>query len=128
MIETDFKTIKTTDSLGELIETIKISKRNLFAVVGEDQRFEGILTLDDVRSVMFDMALYDTIKVEDIMKMPPSVVRLSEDMGAVMKKFDDTNAWNLPVVDEFGAYIGFISKSAIFSNYRNQLISMNSET
>jgi chloride channel protein, CIC family len=128
LIETDFKTIKTTDSLGELIETIKISKRNLFAVVGENQRFEGILTLDDVRSVMFDVALYDTIKVEDIMKMPPSVVQLNEDMGAVMKKFDDTNAWNLPVVDETGAYIGFISKSAIFSNYRNQLISMNSET
>jgi chloride channel protein, CIC family len=54
-------------------------------------------------------------------------LRLNEDMGAVMKKFDDTNAWNLPVVDETGAYVGFISKSAIFSNYRNQLISMNSE-
>jgi chloride channel protein, CIC family len=127
LIETDFKTIKTTDSLGELIETIKISQRNLFAVIGENRKFEGILTLDDVRSVMFDVDLYDKIKVEDLLKMPPAVLRLNEDMGAVMKKFDDTNAWNLPVVDESGVYIGFISKSAIFSNYRSQLISMNSE-
>jgi chloride channel protein, CIC family len=127
LIETDFKTIEPSHSLGELIETIKISKRNLFAVVGKNGRFEGILTLDDVRSVMFDVSLYDTILVEDLMKIPPAVLRLNEDMGAVMKKFDDTQAWNLPVVDESGAYVGFISKSAIFSNYRNQLISMNSE-
>jgi chloride channel protein, CIC family len=128
LIETDFKTIKPNNTLGELIETIKISSRNLFAVVGENGRFEGILTLDDVRSVMFDVALYDTILVEDIMKIPPSVLRLTEDMGVVMKKFDDTNAWNLPVVDESGAYMGFISKSAIFSNYRSQLISMSGES
>ncbi len=127
LIETDFKTIKPTDSLGELIETIKISHRNLFAVVNDKQQFEGILTLDDVRSVMFDTDLYDTLFVENIMKMPPAVLRLNEDMGVVMKKFDETNAWNLPVVDESGVYIGFISKSAIFSNYRNQLISMSGE-
>ena len=127
LIETDFKTIKTTDSLGELIEIIKISPRNLFAVIGENCNFEGILTLDDVRSVMFDVELYDKILVEDIMKIPPAVLSLNEDMSAVMKKFDDTNAWNLPVVDASGGYIGFISKSAIFSNYRSQLISMNSE-
>lgn len=128
LIETDFKTVKPTDSLGTLIETIKVSRRNLFAVVNEKQEFEGILTLDDVRSVMFDVGLYDTLFVENIMKMPPSVLRLNEDMGTVMKKFDETNAWNLPVVDAENVYIGFISKSAIFSNYRNQLISMSGES
>ncbi len=127
LIETDFKTVKPTDSLGVLIETIKISHRNLFAVVNEKQEFEGILTLDDVRSVMFDVALYDTLFVENIMKMPPSVLRINDDMGTVMKKFDETNAWNLPVVDAENVYIGFISKSAIFSNYRSQLISMNGD-
>ena len=127
LIETDFKTVKPTDSLGVLIETIKVSKRNLFAVVNEKQEFEGILTLDDVRSVMFDVALYDTLFVENIMKMPPSVLRLTDDMGTVMKKFDETNAWNLPVVDAENVYIGFISKSAIFSNYRSQLISMSGD-
>ena len=127
LIETDFKTVKLTDSLGTLIETIKISPRNLFAVVNEKGEFEGILTLDDVRSVMFDVALYDTLFVENIMKMPPSVLRINDDMGTVMKKFDETNAWNLPVVDAENVYIGFISKSAIFSNYRSQLISMNGD-
>ena len=127
LIETDFKTVKPNDSLGVLIETIKVSKRNLFAVVNEKQEFEGILTLDNVRSVMFDVAAYDTLFVENIMKMPPSVLRLTDDMGTVMKKFDETNAWNLPVVDAENVYIGFISKSAIFSNYRSQLISMSGE-
>lgn len=36
-------------------------------------------------------------------------------MEQVMKIFDETNAWNLPVVDEQGKYIGFVSKSKIFT-------------
>ena len=38
-----------------------------------------------------------------------------------MKTFDDTGAWNLPVVDSEGRYVGFVSKSKIFNSYRRVL-------
>ena len=127
VIETDFKTIPITASLGDIVNVIKTSKRNLFAVVDKDGKLEGILTLDDIREVMFDVKLYNKIHAEDLLKIPPSVIYLNEDMSDVMKKFDRTNAWNLPVVDVGNIYLGFISKSNIFSNYREQLKMMSEE-
>ena len=38
-----------------------------------------------------------------------------------MDKFEKTGAWNLPVVDRNRKYLGFVSKSKIFSAYRSEL-------
>lgn len=127
VIETDFKTIPITASLGDIVNVIKTSNRNLFAVTDNEGKFEGILTLDDVREVMFDTKLYSKLFAEKFLKMPPEIIQLNEDMSEVMKKFDRTNAWNLPVVDLEDKYVGFISKSNIFSNYREQLKTMGDE-
>ena len=42
-------------------------------------------------------------------------------MESVMKKFDDTGAWRLPVIDEDRKYLGFISKSRLLMAYRAEL-------
>jgi CIC family chloride channel protein len=127
LIETDIKTINPSASLRQLTDLIKNSQRNIFAVISEEGQLEGIITLDDVREVMFQTMLYDTMTVRQLMHEPPSIVRLNESMNDAMKKFDKTEAWNLPVVDETNTYIGFISKSSVFSKYRTQLMSMNAE-
>ncbi len=127
LIETDFKTISVKARLGELVELIKNSKRNLFAVLDEENQLVGILTLDDVRNIMFETDMYDKISVKKLMTPPPSVLSVKESMSEIMKKFDETNAWNLPVIDENEQFLGFISKSNIFSKYRNELISMSDE-
>lgn len=126
-IETDFKTIHVKATLRALIAVIKDSKRNLFAVINSDNELEGIITLDDVRNVMFETDKYDKIFIKTLMTAPPSVLSTHESMSDIMKKFDDTQAWNLPVVDENNHFIGFISKSNIFSKYRNELIEMSGE-
>ncbi len=126
LIETDFGIIEARSSLGEIVQVIKKSKRNLFAVVDKNGHLEGVLTLDDVREVMFDSKLYNKLFVEDVMKPPPSVLHVRESMSDVMRKFDETEAWNLPVVDE-RVYVGFISKSAILSQYRSQLSAWSDE-
>ncbi|MBL7817363.1 MAG: chloride channel protein [Saprospiraceae bacterium] len=127
LIETDIKTINPTATLRQLTELIKNSQRNIFAVINADNQLEGIITLDDVREVMFQTTLYDTMTVRQLMHEPPAVVRVNESMSEAMKKFDMTEAWNLPVVDEGNVYIGFISKSSVFSKYRTQLMAMNAE-
>ena len=42
-------------------------------------------------------------------------------MVSVMRKFEKTDAWNLPVVKNDRTYVGFVSKSKIFSAYRDEL-------
>ena len=121
VIEKNFKQVRPQMSLRKLLDTVTQSKRNLFPVVDEDQKLVGILTLDDFRSFMFDESLYDIIVVAEIMNRPPEIIDITEDMSSVMGKFQRTGAWNLPVVEE-GKYIGFISKSKLFSAYRRKLI------
>ncbi len=120
-IETNFIPVKLQDTLSELIRAIEASKRNIFPVVDEEQNLKGIIFLDDVRHVMFSKELYDETNLKDIMVTPPAVIDIHESMEDVLRKFDDTQSWNLPVTDN-GKYIGFVSKSKIFTQYRHHLI------
>ena len=79
-----------------------------------------MVLLDDIRNIMFRPDLYRRMKVDRFMSMPPAKVVLGTPMEKVMKTFDDTKAWNLPVVDK-GKYVGFVSKSKIFNSYRQVL-------
>ncbi len=121
LIEKDFSTVRLGDSLRDLVQVIAHSKRNIFPVVDENCRMHGILYLDDVREVMFEVTEYDTRHVYNYMKGIPEFLYHNESMESVMKKFEYTGAWNLPVVDVDKRYLGFVSKSKIFSAYREQL-------
>jgi CIC family chloride channel protein len=121
VVEQNFSVVKPQMSLRQLIQLVKTSTRNLFPVVDVNQQLVGILTLDDIRNIMFDESLYDIVAVAELMKQPPSTISKDEPMSSVIQKFQDTGAWNLPVLDE-GKYIGFISKSKLFSAYRRKLI------
>lgn len=120
LVETDFKPVKPSMTLREMVEVISQSNRNLFPVINDDGDFIGIVLLDDIRNIMFRRDLYDKMTVNRFMAMPPARIQLSDSMEKVMKTFDKTNVWNLPVVDN-NKYIGFVSKSKIFNSYRDVL-------
>ena len=121
LIESDFKTVSIDKTLGDLVEIISKSKRNIFPVIDSSSRLVGIILLDDIRHIMFDKELYNKLKVSEIMTMPVDFVFIEDKMECVMRKFDTSQAWNLPVIDKDKVYIGFVSKSKIFSAYRQQL-------
>ncbi|GAA4845396.1 chloride channel protein [Algivirga pacifica] len=125
LIETDLLTVQEDALLGDLVQVISRSRRNLFPVLNDKQQLVGIITLDDVRDVMFDHSKHQTLKVEDLKRLVRAKVRYGEKMQDVMEKFEKTNAWNLPVVDDEGRYMGVVSKSHIFGVYRKQLIRLN---
>jgi len=125
-IETDLVKVRPDETLRTLIRAISGSKRNIFPVVDEYGVLEGVVLLDDIREIMFNSNLYDKILVRDIMTIPPSYIDKSESMSAVMDAFTKTGAWNLPVLDK-GLYVGFISKSRIFSTYREKLLELSGE-
>lgn len=120
VIETDFIPVHPDMSLKEMVDVISKSKRNLFPVSDDDGQLLGIVLLDDIRNIMFRPDLYRRMHVKRFMSMPPAKVELGTPMDQVMKMFDNTGAWNLPVVEE-GRYVGFVSKSKIFNSYRQVL-------
>jgi CIC family chloride channel protein len=121
IIETDFLAIDHHATLGELVELIRQSKRNIFPVVTEENKLTGIILLDSIREIMFNQTLYSSVLVKDISQKAPVTIDISDSLESIMEKFDATGSWNLPVLKE-GKYAGFISKSAIFNKYRSQLI------
>jgi CIC family chloride channel protein len=126
LVEKDFNPVNISATLGSLVKAVAQSRRNAFPVIDDDRRLMGIVLLDDVRKEMFNPALYDTATVEDYMSSPPDVVIEGENMEAVLDKFEKSGAWNLPVVSADNVYIGFVSKSKIFSAYRNMLVQFSS--
>ena len=121
LIETNFKTVRIDATLGEFVQVIATSRRNIFPVVDSRRHFQGYVALEDVRRDMFRHELYDKMHVYNYMKSSPAYVYEDEKMDSVMKKFEKTDAWNLPVVKQDRTYIGFVSKSKIFSAYRDEL-------
>tara|TARA_B100001109_G_scaffold255824_1_gene261245 strand:- start:9957 stop:11792 length:1836 start_codon:yes stop_codon:yes gene_type:complete len=119
-IEKDFAIVYPEDTLGQLVEIVSRSRRNIFPVINEDAELEGIVMLDDIRQIMFEPNLYDEVKVKDVMSDFEEQVSSSDSMDLVMKKFNESGAWNLPVIDQ-GKYVGFVSKSKLFNAYRKIL-------
>lgn len=125
-IETDLVKVRSDDTLGDLVKAISRSKRNIFPVVDEYNILEGVVLLDEVREIMFNHDLYETTFVRELMSMPPSYIDKRENIETVMETFRKTGAWNLPVLDK-GYYVGFISKSRIYTTYRELLIQFSEE-
>jgi len=126
VIEKDFVVVSPDDSLGKLVKSISRSKRNLFPVLTGTNMLVGVVLLDSIRHIMFNTELYSRVFVRDLMQPPPTHIIPGESMESVMRKFEEHEAWNLPVIDN-GEYIGFISKSKLFSFYRKWLIEISDE-
>lgn len=120
LIEKDLLTIMPEAKLNQLVELVRKSNRNIFPVVNSDNELVGVVTLDDIRQIMFDPDSQENVLVETLMHDPPAHVSSHENMQSVMNKFEVTGAWNLPVIDD-GKYVGFLSKSRIFNSYRTKL-------
>ena len=126
LIETDIQTIAPSAMFGDLIKLISQSKRNIFAVVDNKGVFLGIVSLEEVRNIMFRPELYNRFTVRRLMVSPPAKVYIGDSMETVARKFDDSHAWNLPVLDG-DKYVGFVSKSKVFTAYRDVLVELSSE-
>lgn len=122
LIETNFQTVHPEMTLGDMVKLISRSSRNVFPVVDDENRFLGIVLIDNIRNIMFRPELYNRFSVARVMTSPPAIIALGMTMESIMKRFDETKAWNLPVVDEHGVYLGFISKSNILDVYREVLV------
>ncbi len=118
LIECNFITVKGHQSMRELIHAIEKSTRNIYPVIDDYGKLEGIVFLDHIRHIMFKQELYDSTLVSDLMFMPEPLVNINETVETVAEKFELSGNFNLPVVDDDGKYIGFISRAKVFTQYR----------
>jgi CIC family chloride channel protein len=126
LIETDFEKLLPTATLRDLVKAISRSDRNLFPVVDEDGILKGMVKLSEVKNLIFEPELYDSVKVKDIMYMPEFFISPYDNMEIVAEKFESSGRYNLAVIDN-GKYLGFISRAIVFSKYRKTLQNVSNE-
>jgi CIC family chloride channel protein len=115
------QTIHENDSITELLELVKNGNKNIFAVVDDQRKLKGVLTLDDIRPYLFNKEIDPLQKVTQVMKAPPAILYSENKPLEILQTFDDTGVWNLPIVSANNEFIGFISKSSILMSYRQLL-------
>lgn len=115
------QTINENASISELFELVKNGNKNIFAVVDDNRKLKGILTLDDIRPYLFNKETDPAQTLIQMMKTPPAILHREDKPLEILQTFDDTGVWNLPVVSEANDFIGFISKSSILMSYRQLL-------
>ncbi|HCN51452.1 MAG TPA: chloride channel protein [Chryseobacterium sp.] len=115
------QTINENASISELFELVKNGNKNIFAVVDDNRKLKGILTLDDIRPYLFNKETDPAQTLIQVMKAPPAILHREDKPLEILQTFDDTGVWNLPVVSEANDFIGFISKSSILMSYRQLL-------
>ena len=121
LLETNFKILKSGQTLRDLVEVIQESNRNLFPIVDEENNFKGMVVMEDVRKIIFKPQLYDEILVDKLMIQPALTIKPNETMSDIASKLHKTSMYNIPVLDENGKYLGFVSRANVFSEYRKLL-------
>jgi CIC family chloride channel protein len=120
LIETNFSTVRATDTLRDLIKVITKSSRNIYPVVDEFHKLQGIVKLDDIRHIMFHQEMYDSTKISDLMIIPKWTIESTDQMEEVARIFTESQRFNIPVLQN-GKYLGFVSRARVFSSYREML-------
>jgi CIC family chloride channel protein len=129
LIETNFVIVRSGNTLRDLVEVIQTSRRNLFPVLTDDDRFLGVVALDDVRKIIFRPDLYDSVIVDDLMHpiSEGDIVRSSDTLTDVVEKFRIGDRYNLVVIDDNERYLGFLSRANTFSAYRRFISATSDE-
>jgi chloride channel protein, CIC family len=121
MLQDNYESISIDKKLRDLVEIIKRSEKNIFAVSDNKEKFAGIIELNDIKQKLFQPEHFEKVAVRSIMKKPAAVLLYDDNMHTVMEKFDITQSWYLPVLDKDKKFIGFISKTKLFNKYREIL-------
>jgi len=121
LIEKDNAPLSANLSVSDLIEIIKKNNRNIFVVVGEKNIIEGVIHLDNIKHIIFDEKTHGKRLITDIVQLPNDIISIHDPIDNIMATFDRQQYWSLPVADEQGHYLGLLSRSAIFKEYRKLL-------
>lgn len=126
VIETDCISLSPAQSLREIVDLFRKYDRNLFPVLDNENKLIGLLLLNDIRDKMFEHGLLDTTFVKDYYINPPAIINYNWPFEKIMKVFEETQSWNLPVCKD-GKFAGLISKSNLYSEYRKLLVQLSDD-
>lgn len=127
VIEKDYHPVSPDLPMSKLVSEISRSNNNFLPVLDDGGVLLGLIDITRIRHVIFRTELYTRFTVRQIMIRPSATLSPNEPMDEVMGKFDKTDAAQLPVTDVDGVLVGYISRTHIYSVYRQIVADMSAE-
>ena len=127
IIDRQFTPVSPDMSLGKFVNVISMSTTGFLPVLDKAGNLLGEVDLNKIRNVMFRTELYHHFTVEQLMTPPAATLGVDDPMEDVMRKFDETNAYVLPVTDTDSRLIGYISRTRMYAMYRQMVADMSAE-
>lgn len=127
LVEKDYHPVSPDLPMGKLVSEISRSNNNFLPVVDKGGVLLGLIDITRIRHIIFRTELYKRFTVRQLMLQPSAVLSDHEPMDEVMRKFDQTDAAQLPVVDMSGGLVGYISRTKVYSMYRQIVADMSAE-
>jgi CIC family chloride channel protein len=127
----DIVTFDVKTSFKEILDGIQHAHHNYYPVL-KDGYLYGVLSLDDLKSVMFEEGLDDIIVAGEICSSDNLiVVRENENLSEALQKMSIREFGALPVVREINdkyKVVGLIRRSDILLAYNKKIMSFDTST
>ena len=127
VVEKDYHPVSPDLPMSKLVSEISRSNNNFLPVLDKGGVLLGIIDITRIRHIIFRTELYTRFTVRQLMLQPSAVLSDHEPMSEVMKKFEETDAAQLPVVDMSGVLVGYISRTKVYSMYRQIVADISAE-
>lgn len=121
LVEKDYLILTEEDLIKDRMNEILQSKRNIFPIIAINGEFKGLLYVEDLLRESVARKENTGLQIIDLMKPAPEVININAELKLALKQMENENVWILPVVNDNGNFIGFVSKTAIFNKYRAML-------
>ena len=104
---------------GDLVKIVANSPESYFPIVNRYGRVSGILTINDIREVMFEDTLSDLLVAKDVATTPVVMAYWDESLKQALDKMGALGVDELPVVKRNAPeeLVGMVSKQDIVNHY-----------
>ena len=118
LIDKTRPTLRPDMKLGKMLQIVANSKHLHFGVVDGAGGLLGVVNINELRNIIFRSEFYQTFTVEQLMQPPKDLIRSDMPMTEVMAHFNSHDNTTLAVVDAHGHLVGFLTRTRLFSTYR----------
>jgi CIC family chloride channel protein len=107
-------------SFGQLRRLITNTRESFFPVVDDSFHLMGILSLPEIRAVIFEDSVLDLLILRDLVS-PPVSVAPDESLSDALLKFLETGFGQIPIEDNERGVIGMIGMEELLARYHLEL-------
>jgi chloride channel protein, CIC family len=113
--------LRSNDLFRKLSDAFLVTDQTVFSVLNDERKLVGLVYIDDVKSILLKEEVFDKIIIAEVMVKPQYSISVKDDIQKIMRLFDISGLWYIPVLNTDGNFIGFADKRMLLALLRQTL-------